>query len=131
MLELVLILIVVIILVGLCLHHNSMKIKLNETAQLDSSLVRKAAEHSIMASNTVNPIFAMVEVTKAVQILECLHDRYGVNIASELTKVDTKAMLEVIQNQKERITQDVMVTNPNLIPQHPLNNHARIIPPAT
>jgi hypothetical protein len=124
MLEIFLVLIVIILVVGLCLHHHSMKKKLRKHSDQEVDLVRKAAEHSIMASNSVNPILSLISATKAVQILESLHERHGPELASDLTKVDTREMLAVVTNQKERITKDVMHQLPEMMPQHPLAAHA-------
>ena len=127
MLEIFLVLVVIILVIGLCLHHYSMKKKFVKTTEQDCASVRKAAEHSIMASNTVNPIIALTEVTKAVQIIESLHERYGPEIASDISKINTREMLGVIQNQKERVLQDVMKQNPNFLPPHPLNEEAGFV----
>jgi ABC-type bacteriocin/lantibiotic exporter with double-glycine peptidase domain len=128
MLEICLVIFVIVLIVALCLHHYSLKKKLTKTTQLDRHIIRTSAEHSIMASNTVNPITALTEVTKAVQIIESLHNRYGEDMASELSQIDTRDMLDVLQNQKERIIQDVMKQTPNFLPPHPLNEQARLLP---
>jgi hypothetical protein len=127
MLEVFLVLVVIILVIGLCLHHYSMKKKLAKTTEQDCAFVRASAEHSIMASNTVNPVIALTEVTKAVQIIECLHDRYGPETSSDITNIDTVEMLNVLQNQKERVLQDVMQQNPNFLPNHPLNQEAGFV----
>lgn len=124
MLEIFLVLVVFILVIGLCLHHQSMKKKLITSTKQDRVSIRKSAEHSIMASNTVNPVIALTEVVKAVQIIESLHDRYGPDALSDISKIDTVEMLRVIQDQKERILQDVISHNHNFLPPHPLNEEA-------
>jgi hypothetical protein len=126
MLEICLVMIVVILVGALCMHHHTMKTKLYRTGDEDAEIVRIAAEHSIMASNTVNPILALVEVTRAVQLLESLHKRYGVDGTNDITKVDTRDMLVIVLDQKERILQDVM-SDSRMLPKHPLNEHAGFI----
>mgnify|MGYP006168069157 CR=1 FL=1 len=124
MIEIFLILVSLIMVMGLCLHHYSMKTKADISSVEDCVSVRTAAEHSIMASNTMNPVLALVEVSKAVQIITTLHDRYGPEIASNTTKVDTREMLEVMTEQQKRIIKDILETNPSLMPHHPLSAHA-------
>lgn len=130
MLEIFLVLIVIILVLGLCLHHHSMKKKLDATAEHEISFIRKAAESSIMASNTVNPIIALVEVTKSVEIIEFLHQRHGPERATEICKVDTKSMLMILKDQKERILQDVMAQTPKFLPQHPLVEEGGFVAPS-
>lgn len=128
--ELCLIFVVTTVLACLCLHHHRTQRKLIDTSYHDEQIVREAAELSITASNTINPILALVAATRAVQLLESLHVRYGPDLASELTFVDTHDMLAVLQDQKDRILQDVMVQVPRFVPPHPLIQHARYLPPA-
>lgn len=123
MLELILVIMVTILVTGLCLHHNTMTKQLKQTTEQDGRLIRRAAEHSIMASNTVNAIIALTEVTKAVQIIETLHDRYGPETASQVGRIDTQELLEVLQDQKDRVSRDVMQQHPTYLPPHPLNHH--------
>ena len=101
-----------------------MKLKLEKNNSQDCNLIRKSAEHSIMASNTVNPIIALVEVTRGVQILESLHNRYGPTPTNEITNVDTIEMLNILQDQKNRILEDVTNHLPNMKPVHPLTVQA-------
>jgi hypothetical protein len=124
MLDIFLVLVVLIATLGLCLHHHTMKKKLNHSIGQDIGLVRAAAEHSIMASNTVNPILALCEVTRAVQIMEDLHGRYGPDLASDLTSVDTREVLQVLLAQKKLIIADIYSLNPNMAPEHPLSQLA-------
>ena len=123
MLELLVFLITAVLAIGLCLNHHSMRTKLLKTNVRDCEFVRKAAEHSIAASNTVNPVLAMVDTVRAVQLIESLHERYGVDLASEVSQTDTEAMLETLQNQKERIVRKVMRIS-DQTPSHPLNESA-------
>lgn len=128
MLEIFMVVMVVMLVVALCLHHHSMKKKLDETEEQDSSGIRKAAEYSIMASNTVNPVIALVEVTKAVQIITSLHERYGAEATQNITKINTIDMLHVLQDQKDRILRDVIKHNPSFLPpHHPFNEEAGFI----
>jgi len=90
-------------------------------------MVRYAAENSIHASSTTNPIIALMEVTKAVQLIEALHWRYGPEIATEMAKTDTQDILQIVQDQKERILQDIVRDNPQFLLQHPLNAAAKLV----
>lgn len=131
MLEVFIILIIIILIVGLCLHHHSMKKQINTAGDEDSDLVKKSAEASIIAANTMNPIVSLVEITKAVQMIECLHSRYGPDKASDITKVNTRDLLNVLQNQKDKIMQDITKSWPQSLPKHPLAAHAGMIPGET
>jgi len=121
-------LITVILVLGLCLHHFSMTGKLAHATVHDKTSVRQAAEYSIAASNTVNPILALTEITKAVQLMESLHGRYGAELASSLCSVDTEHMMTILLDQYTRILQDVMAQCPGFLSPHPLNQHAKMIP---
>ena len=123
MLQVLILIIFVVICVCICLHHHNMKQWNVKTRNKDSEFIRIAAESSIIASNTINPIIALVEVTKAVQIVECLHHRYGPDICSRITQVDTQDLLNVLHDQKTRILQDIMKQNPAYSPPHPLTKH--------
>lgn len=124
MLEVLSIFVVVILVIGLCLHHHSLKKQLHCYTAEEAAFVRTAAEHSIMASNTINPVLALMEVTRAVQILESLQQRHGAESLTELTKIDSNRMLRILRNQKERIIQDVIHHTPEFLPSHPLTKEA-------
>jgi hypothetical protein len=96
----------------------------NDGSQLDVEFVRRAAQLSIEASSTGNGILALVHATKAIQILEFLHERYGIDEISSRTRVDTAELLSVICRQRNQIQSDVMDTNPHLAIEHPLTSHA-------
>jgi hypothetical protein len=114
MLEVFLVFIVITMALALCLHHNCMKRSIREFSYQDRWTVRKAAEQSIIASNTINPVIALVEIVKAVEMIEGLHDRHGMVKASSLTSIDTCEMLNVLQVQKSQIIRDLIVSKHDL-----------------
>lgn len=128
MIELFIVLVVILMAIGLCLHHHTLKKKLHRTNEEDSELIREAAQRSIAASNSVNPVVALVDASRAVQIIEGLHLRYGPDQASEFTETDTRDMLRVLNKQKEKIMQQILRENPRLAPVHPLSEHAGFVP---
>lgn len=124
MLELVLVLIVVFILIAIFTHHYSMKKLLVKTKKRDCELIRLAAESSIIASNTVNPMLALIEIVKAVQMIDSLHHRYGPHICYDITGVDTQELFQILQDQRDSILQDITNEYPILKTTHPLCTHA-------
>lgn len=117
--------VVFIIITAICLHNHHMSSTVAALSTKDKKLVRSAAESSILASNTVNPIISLVEVVKAVEKIECLQERYGVSMADQITGVNTNQILDVVLKQKKKILQDVMNINKKYHPQrHPLNSVA-------
>lgn len=130
MIEITLAILVVVFVVGLCVRNHNLNKVIHDIGDSDAEQVRKSAEHSIMASNTVNPILALVEISRSVQILDSLHFRHGPHKASELTGIDTSQMRTVLKSQEDSIMQDIMSTHPHLLPNHPLVEHAGMILPA-
>ena len=125
MLQFLLFFIVFVIISGMCIHHHTMNKMIKDMSYKDIQSVRTAAEHSIMASNTVNPIIALVEVVSAVERMEILHERYGPSQASTITGTQTVEILDVLIKQKDKILQDVMKVNTQYVPQkHPLSTYA-------
>ena len=126
-LDMIVVLVTLFMVGVLCMHHHNMKALSDKTTDCECDVIRRAAEHSIMASNTVNPILSLVEVTKSVQMIESLHLKYGPETIDRVCAIDTSEMLVILQNQKTRITQDVMRRVPAFIPPHPLNIHAGVV----
>jgi hypothetical protein len=127
MLDVFLVLIVLIIIICGCLTHRSTRSKLYNLSSIEAELVRRAAEHSIMASNTINPMIALVEATRAVEVIEVLHYRFGNKALSELVESNTAKMLDILVSQRNKILMDVLEQNPGYDQSHPLNEHARFI----
>ena len=119
MLDIVACLIVSVLLFAICIHHHEMKKKVTLLCDKDMYLIKKAAEYSIEASNSVNPIIALTQATRSVQILEVLHTRYGQNIILESSKTNTQNMLRTVRKQLEKIKQDLFDQVPILKPAHP------------
>ncbi len=97
--EVLLILVVGIAFVSLCWINFNLKKRLYLSTEHDADLLRQAAEHSIMASNTVNPLIALLEVCKSVQILELVNGRYGSILTGDYFMTDTQNILTVLQTE--------------------------------
>lgn len=98
----------IVISIGICLHHNVMKQKFEHVSNIDIGLLSNAIELSIEAANTINPILALTHSIKAVNIIEMLHHRYGVSILQDLTKHNTLEILDVLRLQRDRILEDLL-----------------------
>ena len=122
--EVLLIVVVVMVFGSLCWINFNLKKRLYMATEHDADLLRQAAEHSIMASNTINPLIALLEVCKSVQILEVINGRYGSILTGDYFMTDTQNVLTVLQSQKSKIIQDLIRACPNLLPVHPLTVQA-------
>ena len=112
----------VLMVVGLCLHHHTMSRDTTDYTTMISSNLKIAAEKSVVASNSVHPIIALVETTSAVATLEELQRQHGPDLIKDCSGIDVVDMLKVISDQKKRILRDVMDQNKNLQRPHPLND---------
>lgn len=121
MFQLLLGLIIIIIVISVALQHNNNKRMILNTKKVDIDILKNAAQRSIAASNTVNPILALVDVSKGIQSIEDLHIRYGQTNASDFCKFDTVEMLDILKQQQERIIQDIIKQYPSVMTPHPLN----------
>lgn len=119
MFEFVLIVLVVLLLLSLMLYHQQTQDKLCKLGRHDSDAVRVAAECSLLASNSVSPVIALQESTKAVHTLELLLRRFGPEGARAVTGIDVQDMLDTLQTQKEHILQSLFREQPALMPEHP------------
>ena len=126
--ECLLVVVVVIIFASLGWVNFNLKKQMYMSTEHDADLLRQAAEHSIMASNTVNPLIALLEVCKSVKILEVVNGRYGSILTTDYFMVDTQHVLAVLQDQKSRIIQDLTQTYPDILPIHPLTVQAGFTP---
>ena len=122
--EVLLIVVVGIAFASLCWMNFNLKKRLYLSTEHDADLLRQAAEHSIMASNTINPLIALLEVCKSVQILELVNGRYGSILTGDYFLTDTQSILTVLQTQRSKIIQDLTKLCPQLLPTHPLNTQA-------
>lgn len=109
-----------ILSLSLCLNHNDRvkMMKLHETTYIQ--LLEEAATRSITASKTVNPAMALIEVTRALQLMEVVHSLQGQQHLSYITGVDTAHMRNVIRTQRAEITKDLLETFPDWSPSHPM-----------
>lgn len=121
MIEVAVTVLVLIIVVGLCLHHHHLKIQLLESIEDERAVIKLAAAHSIVASNTVNPISAVSEVSSAERLIKFLHEKYGPHEVGRRTGIDTKQLLDKLTQQRQSILKNILQTYPDLVPHHPLN----------
>lgn len=132
MFEFILILFVVILVVAICLHHNTMKQKLADKTVYDAITVRKASDNSLNASNTQSPILALIDCAKAVGFLETLTDgRYTQDELKDLFKTDIMEAKCIIEDQLDRIKSSVISERPEWYPSHPLAESSGFTAPAT
>lgn len=120
----ILVLIFVCIVTAIIYSNHTMKVKWEEATNTDVRLVREAAEHSVRASNTTNPILALTEAVAAHRTVEMLVRRYGIPRASELTGIDIGEMLQTLARQRDRVLQDIMETQSQLLPRGELKAYA-------
>ena len=126
MIEILAILFVLAIVVSILVRDYYMKQMLRDTTVIDKSLIRKAAEYSINASNTVSPLESLTYVTKAIEIITCMHSRYGIRETNARVELDTTMLLQTCTEQKDDITRDIARVYKNMIPDHPLNKIAAL-----
>jgi hypothetical protein len=91
---------------------------------MDRALIRQAAQYSINASNTMNPILALEQTHKGIGFIESLHRRWGVAQSMEISGVDTMRMLNMLNEQQSDIVKKVNLRWPMYKVAHPLNHSA-------
>lgn len=121
MLQVVVSLVVLIVSISVILNFNNSKKQILMVRKQDIEILKQCAHKSIAASNTVDPITALVDVSKAIQSIENLHTRYGPSNANQLNSFDTVEMLEILQIQHQNILNNIMNQYPNLKKPHPFN----------
>jgi hypothetical protein len=117
-------LIFVCILSAIIYSNHNMKLKWEEATNTDVRLVREAAEHSVRASNTLNPIIALSESVAAHRTLEMLIRRYGVQRANEICGLDAGDLMKTMSLQRDHILQDITTTYPDMLPKGDLKGYA-------
>ena len=117
----------VIFIITICIgNQRQMRVAQN----IDRSVIRIAAQSSINASNTMNPILALQEVDKAIAYIEMLHTRWGVDKSLLLTNVDTVKMLTMLHTQQSAIIKKIDMKWPMYKVEHPLGGSAGYSPPS-
>ena len=86
----------------------------------DRDQVRVAAELSLVGSQTLNPIIALMHACGSLQTLENLNKRYGPELCREITGVDIQQLIDSVTHQKQCILADLLHSNPQWRPAHPL-----------
>lgn len=82
--------------------------------------LRVAAEKAIQAACTTNPLVALIECTRAIQMIESLHARHGTGTLFDTTGVDSTKLEQVLIEQKRRIMDDLFQFHPQYKTEHPL-----------
>jgi heme/copper-type cytochrome/quinol oxidase subunit 2 len=124
----ILICILVVCVLALCTSHWKISER-NRTHTLAlQRQIRNAADMSISASNTINPIISLIDIIRAFQTIDVLHSIYGKDNLYSMTNMDTGRMYDIIDQQKIKVTGDVMKAFPKFMPNHPLLNDAGITP---
>jgi len=124
MIEIFLVVFVLVIVITICLHHNSMKRKLYDSSDIDALLIRDADQLSIRASNSENDIVALADAGAAVTICECLLRRHTPSTARELTDVNVSNLWKKFADQRHRIEEKLFHDYPQLRPKNSLAGHA-------
>ncbi len=107
MIETLFVLLLTILILGICLHHYTMKNTVANTMEVDIDSIKRAAEHALVATHSMSPVVALIEVVKCIQIVESLHDRYGYSAIRKITQVDTQELLRSVREQKNRIIRSI------------------------
>ena len=116
MLELVLVLFVALLIGGICIHHYAMSKKVDACQDRALTVVKKASEHSMNAANTVHPAIALMEATRAVQIMESLNSQYGIKTATDITGIDTCKVQADLEGHRDQIVRDLVTKMSSLYP---------------
>ena len=106
--------IVTAIWVSLEHRQRILTVKLHESTYIQ--LIEEATHHSITASKTVNPILALVSVTKAAQIMDTVQSMQGQLHLSYITGLNTADIRNIIRNQRVLIIKDILGTCPTWTP---------------
>lgn len=123
--------IIALIIVAVCVlifSNCQCENKLRVNQKSVQRLIRQSADLSIKASGTINPILALVDAIQAEQTLVVLRTYFSPDKLDRWTNMDTEHMMNVINEQRITITNDVMRAFPNFIPEHPLINESMLTP---
>ena len=120
MLEFVLIICVVCLILGSMLYYNTVNDKISSLSRSDRELVRKAAELSIVGSQTLNPVLSLIYAAQSEATLNNLIVRYGPDLAKDVCGVDVQDLLDTVSSQKECVLADLLKENPQWRPEHPM-----------
>ena len=118
--SIVIVFIVVICILVLCTSHWNTNRRLVHQRSILQAQIRRATEYSVAASNTINPVLALVDVLKAQQTIYVLQSVYGKGELYALTCMDTARMQDIIEQQRIKVTKDILEVFPAFTPKHPL-----------
>ena len=107
-----------------CFQYYHLQKQLVQVASEEKRCVQRAGEHSITASSTNRPLLSLMEVTRAVTIVEELHRRAGTHELDERTGVDTRSFLDELVRQQHSVVRDIAQYWPGIRPEHPFNDIA-------
>jgi len=111
MLTLALVVLAAACTIGLCVYNYTLHRRIRNRNTQKVNFIRKASEYSTIASSTVNPMIALINVTRAQQMLEVLHEMYSIDEIREMIGVDSEEFLHSVTEQSQKILRDIMKDN--------------------
>lgn len=114
----------ILVVMAMCMYHAKLQDAVVSGTNGDRELLRHAAELSIMASNTVDPVTALEHSSRAVEVLESIRIRYGHVLPPSIVHHDFDLAFSVITKQRDRIKLDLSEYVNAHVPQstHPLQS---------
>lgn len=113
---------------GVLMHHWNSQRTIKSMMDRDIEEIRRCAEESVIASTTVSPVLSLVHNTTAIAGIRALQARHGAQSISDISEIDTKDMLDRLQEQHRAILSNIKEYYHLLIPAHPLAGHTRMMP---
>jgi len=105
---------------SLCFHHWQTAETLACRTEASENIVREAADKSIEAFSTVNPVIALVRVTEGVQMLESLFQSGRREVIQGRLGAHVETIYQTLLSQKRKVVSDVMDISRGSYPEHPL-----------
>lgn len=120
MLEIFLVIFVLLIVAGLCVHHYIMQSRATNSFEEDLKLIQEASQKSVKATYINEPVQAKELCDQGLQILKVLEKRYSVQKLNEIAKCNVGEMIDIIQDQSDRIKSKIYRDRGG--PQNPLHH---------
>ena len=105
--------VIVCVTSGICVCQTASTRQLHCLKATYTGMLREAAEHSIAASNNINPILALIEISRAAELMRVIVGVHG--IEGRFLGVDLPTMSDVIATQKAKILADVLSIHKEVI----------------
>ena len=106
----------------ICFHHYHMYQSFSGMVENEHRIIHRVKRHSQVASSTNRPLTSLIEVTRALTLLEMLQERVGEPELNQRLKTNTTEMHRVLVTQQQTVVRDVGVAFPGIIPEHPFND---------